>query len=81
MLTLYYKPTCQYSRSVIRAAAEHGIPLSLVNVSFDQVARRDLFARGGKDQVPYLFDDANNQGLYESEDIIGYLRKNYAASS
>ena len=35
----------------------------------------ELIARGGKRQTPYLVDTKNGVEMYESNDIINYLRK------
>ena len=37
-----------------------------------------MITRGGKQQVPYLIDEARGIEMYESEDIVDYLREHYA---
>lgn len=41
--------------------------------------RYELKDRTGKVQIPYLFDPNNDKGLFESKDIIRYLKSTYAA--
>jgi glutathione S-transferase len=41
--------------------------------------RRLLQDREGKVSIPYLYDPNTEEGLFESEDILAYLRENYAA--
>lgn len=40
--------------------------------------RRDLHAREGKMGIPFLYDPNTHQGMFESDDIIDYLRMEYA---
>lgn len=39
----------------------------------DNVLR--LLSIGGKDQVPFLYDEENDEKIYESDNIIDYIRK------
>lgn len=39
--------------------------------------RDDLKQRTGKVQFPYLYDPNTGQGMYESRDIVRYLRQSY----
>ena len=41
--------------------------------------RRQLEAAEGRVSIPYLFDPNNGNGLFESADILAYLRDTYAA--
>lgn len=74
MLTLYYRPGCQYYMKVHEAAEALGITFELKNV-FDEGVTDELIARGGKSQSPYLVDTEAGLEMYESEDIISYLRQ------
>ena len=76
MLTLYVKTGCPYCHVVFDVAKELGITFELKNISDDAVAA-ELVARGGKRQVPYLVDTERNVEMYESADIVVYLRKHY----
>jgi glutathione S-transferase len=37
----------------------------------------ELIARGGRKQVPYFVDSERGVEMYESGDIIAYLREHY----
>lgn len=41
--------------------------------------REELLKKAGKVQIPYLFDPNENIGLFESKDIIRYLKSTYSA--
>ena len=77
MLTLYVKTGCPYCDKVLDAAAEFGIEFNKKDIG-DPVIAAELIARGGKQQVPYLVDTERNVEMYESEDIVRYLREHYA---
>ena len=68
---LYYKPTCPYCLKVLRYMDDEDIQLEMRNTLEGRNAA-DLVAIGGKQQVPCLIIDG--QALYESNDIIAYLR-------
>jgi len=40
--------------------------------------KEELKQLGGKTQVPFLVDPARGVKMYESEDIIAYIRQHYA---
>ena len=77
MLNLYYKPTCPYCLRVLKANETIKAPLTLHNINADVEIRKELIAKGGKQQVPYLEDTDTGISMYESLDIIDYLAKNY----
>jgi glutathione S-transferase len=51
------------------------VTLDLRNVSEDADAAAELVAKGGKSQVPFLVDSVRDISMYESSDIIDYLRE------
>lgn len=73
MLILYYRPTCPFSKRVLKAAKELGVGLEVRDIG-DGLHCDELKRRGGKQQVPYLVDKAKGIEMYESEDIVAYLR-------
>lgn len=77
MLTLYFKPTCKFSRRVIEAATEMGVAIDMKDINADERLREELIAHGGKKQTPYLVDPERGTAMYESADIIDYLRDHY----
>lgn len=74
--TLYQYDSCPYCARVRRFLAEAGLDLPMKDTLRDPEARRELIAGGGSPQVPCLRieRDGRVQWLYESLDIIDYLR-------
>jgi glutathione S-transferase len=59
-----------------------GLKIPLKNILFDFANSADLIAGGGKDQVPCLRienEDGDVRWLYESIDIVRYLKASLAA--
>jgi glutathione S-transferase len=77
MPILYYKPSCSYCQDVLAAAKKIGIELKLLNINESPAIAEELVTRGGKRQVPYLADEERGIEMYESTDIIEYLKKYY----
>lgn len=73
-LELYYKPTCPYCMKVIRFLEKNELDIPLINIDEDNKHRETLESVGGKVQVPCLFIDG--KPMYESSDIIAYLKEN-----
>lgn len=78
MLTLYYKPSCPFCQRVLQMAENLKVELDLKDVSEDETAREELIEKGGKQQVPFLVDTEKDTSMYETSDIIEYIRDNYA---
>ena len=70
---LYIKSTCPYCQKVLRFMEALDIELPLRDIAHEPAAREHLIEVGGKAQVPCLFIDG--APLYESDDIIAYLRE------
>ncbi|MEY3783862.1 MAG: hypothetical protein RLZZ230_184 [Candidatus Parcubacteria bacterium] len=81
MLTLYYKPSCPFCQRVLGIAQNLKISLDLKDVSEDEAALADLLEKGGKQQVPFLVDTEKAVSMYESNDIIEYMREHYSFSA
>ncbi len=81
MFTLYYKPSCPFCQRVLQMADNLGVTLELKDISEDETLAQELIARGGKRMVPYLVDTKNNVEMYESSDIIDYLREHKAEAT
>ena len=73
-LVLFYKPTCSYCQKVLGFMRENDISLQLKDLSESADVRAELIAIGGKQQVPCLVIDG--KALYESDDIIAWLKNN-----
>ena len=74
-LTLFYIPTCPYCRKVLSFLKQNSISLNLKNRDGSKENRIELIKLGGKPQVPCLI--ADGKAIYESDDIIEWLRNNY----
>lgn len=76
MLTMYVKTGCPYCAKAIAAADELGLEVEYKNKAEAGVID-ELVARGGKSQYPYLVDSERGVEMYESGDIVTYLREHY----
>ncbi len=73
-LKLYMTPTCPYCKKVLNFMNENNISIPLADRDFSPENRQALLDIGGKAQVPCLVIDGT--ALYESDDIIEWLKKN-----
>ena len=76
MFELYMLESCPYCRKVINYLQDNKINFLIKDIS-DSKYRTELIAFGGKEQVPYLYDSDTKTGLYESDDIINFLKNKY----
>lgn len=74
-LTLYIKNGCPWCKKVLDFAAEKGIAFTTLKEKNDAGVLDELVQRGGKPQFPYLVDETAGVEMYESGDIIEYLKK------
>jgi glutathione S-transferase len=79
-LTLYQLPSCLFCWRVRFAAWRLGLRLPMKNLVLDPAAHRELVEGGGRMQVPCLRIEEQDgvRWLYESADIIAYLRQRVA---
>ena len=76
--TLYHFPSCPYCARVRDFLDEAGIDMEMRNIHADPQALHDLRSGGGSTTVPCLRirrDGQRDQWMYESLDIIEYLRE------
>ncbi len=76
MLTLYFRPTCAFSRQVIAVIDRLNLEVEKKDITESEI-ETELIARGGKLQVPYLVDETQGVEMYESDAIVSYLQKQY----
>ena len=69
--TLYYKKSCPYCQKVLRLMDDRKIMMDTRD-TLQPGIQNDLVRVGGKKQVPCLV--VNGKPLYESDDIVEYLR-------
>lgn len=73
MLDLYILETCPYCLKVMHFLDEHKMKYNKIDTS-NKPAEEALIKLGGKRQVPFLVDSDRNIQMYESSDIIEYLK-------
>ncbi len=74
-LTLYHFQGCPYCARVRDYLAQQKITVPMKDIHESAAFRDELLKIGGKSQVPCLVIDGNP--MYESLDIIEWLKKNY----
>jgi glutathione S-transferase len=52
-----------------------GVEFDLKDTSEDETFAQELLEKGGKRQVPFLIDTETGTSMYESSDIIDYIRE------
>lgn len=78
-LELWSFEASPYCRIAREALCELGLPYLLHNVAKRSPSRADFVARSGRMRVPYLVDPNTGAAMFESADIVRYLRETYAA--
>lgn len=83
MLELYIAENCPYCAKVRLFMEEVGVSYVVKPVSLwkNTPLGEELKKIGGKIQVPFLVDQGNKTMMYESEDIINYVKKNYLSGN
>jgi glutathione S-transferase len=76
-LELWSFEASPYSRRAREVLCELELPYVLHNVGHGSPKRDALRARAGKVQVPYLEDSNTGTKMFESRDIVRYLRSTY----
>ncbi len=76
MIELFMLEFCGYCKKVISYMDEHNIPYKTIDIS-DKANEEELIRIGGRRQVPFLLDRENKVEMYESDDILEYLREMY----
>ena len=73
MLKLFILDSCPYCHKVMDYLDERNMKYEKINIE-NQTSEDILIRMGGKRQVPFLVDDCRNIQMYESNDIIEYLK-------
>ena len=73
MFDLYILETCPYCKKVMKFADEIHEKYNKLDIA-DKVNEDALIQLGGKRQVPFLVDKDRNIQMYESDDIIEYIK-------
>lgn len=80
-LELWSFEASPYCRLVREELSSLELPYLLHNVAKGSPRRDAFLARAGKIQVPYLVDPNEGREMFESADIIAYLRATYALAA
>lgn len=73
MLDLYILESCPYCKKVLAFLEEHNMKFNLIDIK-NKTNEDSLIKLGGKRQVPFLVDNDRNIQMYESADIVEYLK-------
>lgn len=73
MLDLYILETCPYCKKVMNYMKENEIKFHKFDTINNDNALK-LLSIGGKDQVPFLYNEDTDDKIYDSERIIEYLK-------
>ena len=73
MIRLFMLDTCGYCRRVIEYLDENNIPYEKIDIS-EKENEESLVRIGDKRQVPFIIDTDKNIEMYESNDILEYLK-------
>ena len=74
MFDLFILETCPYCKKVMNFLEISNIKYHKFDIiNKDNVLR--LLSIGGKEQVPFLYNEDTNEKIYESDDIIDYVKK------
>ncbi|MCR9145358.1 MAG: glutathione S-transferase N-terminal domain-containing protein [bacterium] len=80
MLKIYQTASCPFCMMVVREAHNMGLKegqdYQLINAARGTPGRQELLQIGGQNQVPFLTD--GETAMYESRDIIAYMRNKFA---
>jgi glutaredoxin len=81
-ITLYELPGCPYCAKVIDTLEELDLEYDMVEVPRAHSERTEVKAVSGQTGVPVIVDEAHGvDGMHESEDIVEYLERTYAAEA
>ncbi len=72
MFDLFILETCPYCQKVMNFLKEKNIKYHKFDTMINDNVLR-LLSLGGKDQVPFLYNEETNEKIYESDEIIKYL--------
>jgi glutaredoxin len=73
MIELFVLETCPYCKKVMDYMDLHDIQYKKIDI-MNKFSEEALIKIGGKRQVPFMIDKNRNVQMYESDDIIEYLK-------
>ena len=73
MIDLFILENCPYCKKVMKYMDENEMEYNKIDIS-NKASEESLINIGGKRQVPFMVDKDRNIQMYESSDIIEYLK-------
>ena len=73
MIDLFVLENCPYCKKVMKYMDEHNFQYNKIDIS-EKTSEEALINIGGKRQVPFMVDKDRNIQMYESNDIIEYVK-------
>ena len=73
MLELFVLETCPYCKKVMDFLDKENMKYRKIDIT-NKESEDSLIQIGGKRQVPFLIDSERNIQMYESDDIVEYLK-------
>ena len=73
MIDLFVLENCPYCRKVMNYMDNNGMKYNKIDIS-NKASEESLVNIGGKRQVPFMVDKDRNIQMYESSDIIEYVK-------
>ncbi|MBE7712104.1 MAG: glutaredoxin [Cyanobacteria bacterium SIG31] len=76
MFELYVLETCPFCQKVMTFFRDNCVEYIKNDIS-NPIFKAELLKLGGKEQVPFLYDTDTELKLYESNDIIDYVKSTF----
>ena len=73
MIDLFVLENCPYCKKVMNYMDENNMKYNKIDIS-NKASEESLINIGGKRQVPFMVDNDRNIQMYESADIIEYVK-------
>ena len=81
-ITLYELPGCPYCGKVLDTLEQLGLEYDSVEVPSAPAERTEVKEVSGQTRVPVIVDEDHGvDGMHESDDIVDYLERTYAAEA
>ncbi|MDP3989349.1 MAG: glutathione S-transferase N-terminal domain-containing protein [bacterium] len=76
MITFYARPTCPFCAKVRAVLDDLDVEYVERDIAEEEYCN-ELIEKGGEQQVPFIVDEDHGVEMYESDDIIEYLKSKY----
>ena len=79
-MMVFVRENCAFSKAVLTQIDNLKLDVEKKFIE-DPAVEKELMARGGRIQVPFLVDEATGVELYDSDLILHYLDEHYRKTS